>query len=498
MSKRSDTLVRMTTTPARFPDGFLLGAATASYQIEGGAKEGGRGPSIWDTFCATPGKVVGGDNGDVACDHFHRWSEDVDMMVELGLEAYRFSIAWPRVQPGGTGEFNAEGIAFYRGLVDRLLAEGIKPLITLYHWDLPQELDDEGGWLSRDTVDAFVVYATRMAQEFGADVDMWTTFNEPWVSSFVGYGAGAHAPGHADDAEALTAAHHLNLAHARAYKAIKAVAPNAQVGMVNNCHVPRPWDPSSEGDRAAAAHIDALANTMFHQPFTLGTYPEVLKPNTAHITDWSFVHDGDLEEMHGAVDWFGINYYASHVVRHNPNKGVEVSELATLADGHKAGANTCWPGDEEIEFMPPTGKVTAMGWNVDPSAFHAHILKTHRETGKPLYVTENGSAWDDVVDEDGRVRDADRIDYLHGHLDAVLKAIAEGADVRGYMAWSLMDNFEWAQGYAKRFGIVRVDYDTLERRWKDSAYYYREVVRRRELVPAEEADALAATPPRTF
>ncbi|WP_084038199.1 glycoside hydrolase family 1 protein [Demequina sp. NBRC 110053] len=488
----------MTTTPSRFPDGFLLGAATASYQIEGGAREGGRGPSIWDTFSATPGKVVGGDNGDVACDHFHRWAEDIDMMVELGLEAYRFSIAWPRVQPGGTGEFNPEGIAFYRGIVDRLVEKGIKPLITLYHWDLPQELEDRGGWLSRETVDAFVPYAVRMVEEFGVDVEMWTTFNEPWVSSFVGYGAGAHAPGHADDVEALTAAHHLNLAHARAYRAMKAVNADIQVGLVNNCHTPRPWDPSNPKDIAAAAHIDALANTMWHQPFIEGSYPEVLAPNTAHLTDWSFVHDGDLAEMKGAVDWFGINYYASHVVRHNPNKAAAQSELATLADGHKAGANSPWAGDEEIEFMPPTGKRTAMGWNVDPSAFHAHLLKTHRETGKPLYVTENGSAWDDVVDEDGRVRDADRVDYLHGHLDAVLKAIAEGADVRGYMAWSLMDNFEWAQGYAKRFGIVRVDYDTLERRWKDSAYYYREVLRRRELVPAEEAERLADTPPRTF
>jgi len=488
----------MTTTPSHFPADFLFGAATASYQIEGGVREGGRGTSIWDTFCEQPGAVVGGDNGDVACDHFHKWGSDIDMMTEMGLQAYRFSIAWPRVQPLGTGEFNEEGIAFYRGIIDRLKEKGIKPFLTLYHWDLPQALDDQGGWLSRDTIDAFVLYAHRMAEEFGADVEMWTTFNEPWVAAFVGYGAGAHAPGHADDAEALQVAHHLNLAHARAYKAIKSVAPGAQVGLVNNCHIPRPWDPSSEKDRAASAHIDALANTMFHEPFTHGTYPEILKPNTAHITDWSFVHDGDLAQMKDAVDWFGVNYYASHMVRHNANKVAHSTKLATLADGHKAGANSPWPGDEEIEFMPLTGKLTSMGWNLDPSALHAHLLKIHRETGKPIYVTENGSAWDDAVDADGRVRDADRIEYFRGHIDAVGKAIAEGADVRGYMAWSLMDNFEWAQGYAKRFGMVWVDYQSLERRWKDSAYWYAETVRRRQVVPVEETESLAATPPRTI
>ncbi|MFV0632493.1 GH1 family beta-glucosidase [Demequina sp.] len=488
----------MTTTPQKFPDGFLLGAATASYQIEGGVNEGGRGRSIWDTFCATPDKVVGGDNGDVACDHFHRWQEDVDMMEEMGLDAYRFSIAWPRVQPGGTGEFNAEGIDFYRGLIDRLKAKGITPLITLYHWDLPQELEDEGGWLSRDTVDAFVTYAVRMVEEFGADVLTWTTFNEPWVSSFVGYGAGAHAPGRADAVEALIAAHHLNLAHGRAYQAMKAVNPDIQIGLVNNCHTPRPWDPSNPKDREASAHIDALANTMFHEPFIEGTYPAILKPNTAHLTDWSFVHEGDLDEMKGRVDWFGVNYYASHLVRFNAHKGTPESEVATLADGHKAGAGTAWPGDEQIEFMMPPGKLTAMGWNIDPSALHAHLLKIHRETGKPIYVTENGSAWDDVVDADGRVRDADRVAYLEAHLKAVINAAEEGADVRGYLAWSLMDNFEWAQGYAKRFGIVRVDYDTLERRWKDSAYFYREVLRTRAVPSADAVDEFADTPPRTF
>ena len=481
-----------------FPQDFLLGAATAAYQIEGAATEGGRGPSIWDTFTHTPGNVTGGDTGDVACDHYHRWERDIDMMVDLGLQAYRFSIAWPRVQPTGTGEFNPEGIAFYRALVTRLRERGITPLATLYHWDLPQALEDAGGWLSRGTVDAFVTYATRMAEELGEDVLTWATFNEPWVSSFVGYGSGAHAPGHADDAEGLTAAHHLLLAHARAYRAMKAVRPDLRVGIVNNSHTPRPWDPSNPADRAAADHIDALANRMFHEPLTHGTYPEILRPNTAHLTDWSFVHEGDLDEMRDTVDWCGVNFYASHVVRHNPAKAAASSTVATLADGHKAGANSPWPGDEQIEFMTPPGRLTAMGWNVDPGALHAHLLKIHRETGRPLYVTENGGAWDDVLDADGRVRDVDRVSYLHDHLQAVLAAIGEGADVRGYMAWSLMDNFEWAQGYAKRFGLVRVDYATQERRWKDSAYWYRETLRRRAPLPIGELEAHVETPARTY
>ena len=481
-------------TSSQFPDGFLFGAATASYQIEGGAFEGGRGPSIWDTFTRVPGAIVGGDNGDVASDHFHRWETDIDMMADLGLQAYRFSIAWPRVQPLGTGAFNDEGIAFYRGIIDRLRTKGIRPFVTLYHWDLPQALDDTGGWLSRETVDAFVAYATRMIEEFGDAVEFWSTFNEPWVSAFIGYGSGAHAPGHQNHAEALTVAHHLNLAHARAYAAMKAVKPEAQVGLVNNVHVPRPWDPSSAQDLAASAHIDALANRMFHEPFVTGTYPAVLKPNTAHLTDWSFVHDGDLDEMRGAVDWFGVNYYASQVVRHNAHNTREVSALATLADGHKAGGNTSWPGDEEIEFMPPAGERTAMGWNIDPSAFHSHLMRIHRDTGKPIYVTENGSAWVDVVDADGRVRDTDRVKYFESHLAAVKTAIDEGADVRGYMAWSLMDNFEWAQGYAKRFGIVHVDYKTQVRTWKDSAYWYRETIRNRALAPIVGIDSLVETP----
>ncbi|WP_082092265.1 glycoside hydrolase family 1 protein [Demequina pelophila] len=485
----------MTTT---FPPGFLLGAATASYQIEGGVAEGGRGPSIWDTFSHTPGAIVGGDTGDVACDHFHRWERDVDMMADLGLEAYRFSIAWPRVQPGGAGAFNGEGIAFYSRLVDRLVAKGIRPMATLYHWDLPQELQDAGGWLSRDTADAFVTYAVRMVEELGDRIGIWATFNEPWVSAFVGYGSGAHAPGTADEAESLTAAHHLLLAHGRAARAIKAVRPDLRVGIVNNAHTPRPWDPSHDRDLAASAHIDALGNRMFHEPFTRGAYPQVLLDNTAHVTDWSFVHPGDLEQMRGTVDWFGVNYYASHLVRHNAAKPAHASSVATLADGHPVAEGTCWPADQEIEFMPLPGPHTAMGWNVDPGAFTAHLLRLQRDYGLPLYVTENGSAWDDAVDPDGRIRDLDRVRYAHDHLLAVLDAVAQGADVRGYMAWSLMDNFEWAQGYAKRFGIVRVDYDTLVRTWKDSAYFYRECVARRAVVPLGELEACVETPPRSY
>jgi beta-glucosidase len=465
-----------------FPEAFQFGAATAAYQIEGGVAEGGRGPSIWDVFAHTPGAVQGGETGDVACDHFHRWREDVDLMADLGLQAYRFSIAWSRVQPTGTGAFNAEGIAFYSDLVDRLLARGIRPMITLYHWDLPQALEDRGGWPTRATVDAFVAYAERMVLELGDRVDSWATFNEPWVASFVGYAAGAHAPGRTDDADALAAAHHMNLAHARAYRAIKAARPTAEVGIVNNSHTPRPWDPSNPKDLEAAAYIDALTNGTFQEPFVHGRYPELLRAGTAHLTDWSFVLAGDLEEMSGTVDWFGVNYYASHVVRHNPGKRGAAPAVATLADG-RAESRSAWPGDDDIEFMPAPGGPTAMGWNVDPSALHAHLLKLHRETRAPIIVTENGSAWDDHVEPDGRVRDAARIAYFHDHLRAVEAAIADGADVRGYLAWSLMDNFEWALGYSKRFGLIRVEEGTLERRWKDSAHWYRDVIRGRAVIP---------------
>ena len=480
------------TEPA-FPTDFLFGASTASYQIEGGVKEGGRTPSIWDTFSHTPGIVFEGDTGDEACDHYNRYVDDIAAMAELGLTAYRFSMAWPRIQPGGKGEFSEEGFAYYHRILDELDRHGITPLVTLYHWDLPQELEDEGGWPERATVDAFVAYARRTVEEFKDRVTYWTTFNEPWCTAFLGYGSGAHAPGRSEPANSLAAAHHLNLAHGLAYAAIKEVHPAAQVSIVLNSHLPRPWNVADERDVTAAQKIDALANRIFIDPYTKGAYPADLLEFTAGLTDWSFVRDGDLDAIKGTLDVVGVNYYSSHIVRHHDGPRVGTGE-----DGHKTTRFSCWPGADDVQFMPLVGKRTTMGWNVDPSGFHAHLLRIQRDFGLPMIVTENGASWPDEVSEDGRIRDIDRSTYLHDHLQALLRAREEGADVRGYMAWSFMDNFEWAYGYSKRFGLLRVDYRSQQRTWKDSAYWYQETIRNRAVAPLDVIDSLVPSPPKSF
>jgi beta-glucosidase len=476
-----------------FPSDFLFGAATASYQIEGGVKEGGRSPSIWDTFAATPGRVLDGDTGEVACDHYNRYADDVAAMAEIGLTAYRFSMAWPRIQPKGSGDFNQEGFDFYHRLFDELEKHNITPLVTLYHWDLPQDLEDKGGWPERMIVDRFVEYARRTAEEFKDRAVYWTTFNEPWCTAFLGYGSGAHAPGRSDHADSLAAAHHLNLAHGLAYHAIKDVHPEAHVSVVLNSHLPRPWNIADPADVEAARKIDALANRAFIDPLVKGSYPADLLDFTKDITDWSFVKEGDLDAIKDTVDVIGVNYYSSHSVRHRVGPRVDTGE-----DGHKTTRFSCWPGADDVEFMPLVGKRTTMGWNVDPSGFHAHLMRIARDFDVPIIVTENGASWPDEVDEDGRIRDEDRYRYYHDHLSAVLRARAEGADIRGYMAWSLMDNFEWGWGYSKRFGMMRVDYASLARTWKDSAYWYRETIRSRTVTPLENIEELVETPPRSY
>ncbi|MCB2411760.1 beta-glucosidase [Demequina sp. TTPB684] len=478
---------------SEFPDDFFFGASTASYQIEGGAAEGGRLPSIWDTFAHAQGRTLNGDSGDVACDHFHRYAEDIKAMAEIGLTAYRFSMAWPRIQPTGDGDFNQEGFAFYHRILDELAKYNIEPLVTLYHWDLPQSLEDAGGWPERAIVDRFVEYAERTVAEFKDKVTYWTTFNEPWCTAFLGYSSGAHAPGRSEPAASLAAAHHLNLAHGLAYKAIKNVHPDAKVSIVLNSHLPRPWNVADPRDVAVAQKIDALANRIFIDPYTLGQYPEVLLESTSKLTDWSFVHEGDLDAIKGTIDVLGVNYYSSHMVRFNDSPHRLSGE-----DGHKTTVHSCWPGADDAEFMPLIGKRTTMGWNVDPSGFHAHLMRMHRDTGLPMIVTENGASWPDEVSEDGRIRDVDRYTYLHDHMGALLRAREEGADVRGYMAWSLMDNFEWAYGYSKRFGMLRVDYTTQERTWKDSAYWYQETIRNRAITPLDAVQSLVNTPPRAY
>ena len=456
-----------------FPKDFLFGSATASYQIEGAVAEDGRTPSIWDTFSHTPGKVMNGDTGDRAVDHYHRMPADVALMKDLGLQAYRFSVAWPRIQPNGAGAFNSRGIDFYSRLVDELLAADIKPIVTLYHWDLPQELEDAGGWASRATAEAFAPYAASLARALGDRVHVWTTLNEPWCAAYLGYASGVHAPGRTNGADALAAVHHLNLAHGLAIQAIRAELPEAKMSVTHNLHVIRPADPHSEDDLDVVRRLDALGNRAFLEPELEGRYPEDLIADTAKVTDWSFVRDGDLETIHQPLDILGVNYYTTSIAR----KWDGVSPR-TLEDGHKPSEHTAWVGVDDVDFVLEAGRRTRMGWLVEPAGLTELLLRTSKTyPGLPLMVTENGAAFDDTVSEDGQVHDEQRLDYVREHLGAVRDAIDSGADVRGYQLWSLLDNFEWAWGYDRRFGIIRVDYDTQERTIKDSARFYADVIR---------------------
>ncbi|MEE6296671.1 GH1 family beta-glucosidase [Georgenia wangjunii] len=476
----------MDTAPLDLPDDFLWGAATAAYQIEGAADSGGRGPSIWDTFSRVPGATLGGDTGDVAADHYHRWEEDVALMVRLGLRAYRLSISWSRVQPGGTGPLNAEGVAFYRRLLDALRDAGIAPVVTLYHWDLPAELEEAGGWTNRATAYAFAEYARHMARELGSRVSLWTTLNEPWCSAFLGYAAGVHAPGRTEPAAALAAAHHLNLAHGLGAQAIRAeLGEEAQVAVSLNLHVTHPADPTSSADLDAVAQIDAVGNHVFLGPIMDGSYPRRLLRDTAGVSDWSFVQPGDLTITRQRLDVLGVNYYSTQRVRRFSGEG-----RPERADGHGGGAGSPWVAADDVEFLAQPGPHTAMGWNIAPEAL-SELLRALDNTypDLPLMVTENGAAFDDEP-TGGRVHDAARVAYLRGHIAAVADARAAGVDVRGYFVWSLLDNFEWAYGYSKRFGIVYVDYATGERTPKDSARWYRELVRTGALPRVEDAGAL--------
>ncbi len=471
-----------------FPDSFVWGAATASYQIEGAVTEGGRGPSIWDTYSATPGKTFEGHTGAVAADHYHRTEQDVAMMKELGLDAYRFSLAWPRIQPTGSGAFNQAGLDFYDRLIDQLLEAGIDPVATMYHWDLPQGLEDAGGWPARDTALRFGDYAHKVVETYRDRVKIWTTLNEPWCSAYLGYGSGVHAPGRTDGADALAAVHHLNLAHGLGAQAVRDVLGEAAtLSLTLNLHVMRPDDPSSPSDLDAVRKADALANRAFLNPVLDGFYPEDLLADTASVTDWSFVRDGDLEITHSGLDVLGVNFYSTQRVTKFTG-----DHPRSMADGHGASTHSAWPGADDVEFLPQPGPYTEMGWNIDPSGMTELLLDLHHTYPElPLMITENGAAFPDaVIVDEGRVRDTDRVSYLYRHLDAVGDAMDAGADVRGYFVWSLMDNFEWGYGFSKRFGIVRIDYDTLERHWKDSAYWYRELTRTHTLPAVESASDL--------
>ncbi|WP_228973830.1 GH1 family beta-glucosidase [Streptomyces sp. DH12] len=457
-----DARPRPLTGPA-FPTGFRWGTATAAYQIEGAAAEDGRTPSIWDTFSRTPGKVRNGDTGDIAADHYHRMAEDVALMRDLGVTDYRFSVAWPRVQPTGRGPAAQKGLDFYRRLVDELRAAGIRPVATLYHWDLPQELEDAGGWPHRETAERFGEYASLVAGALGDRVATWTTLNEPWCAAFLGYASGVHAPGRTDPAASLRAAHHFNLAHGLAVAALRAALPaSTEVSLTLNLHAVRPLT-GSAADRDAVRRVDALGNRVFLDPVFHGRLPEDLVADTAELTDWSFVRDGDLAVASAPVDSLGINYYSPTVVAAGTHEGPSP-----------------WPGAERhVRFEPAPGPRTAMDWPVDADGLHELLTRLRDELPHvPLMVTENGAAYDDYADPSGQVHDPERVAYLHQHLAAVHRALADGVDVRGYFLWSLLDNFEWAYGYGKRFGIVHVDFASQRRTPKDSARWYRDVIAR--------------------
>ncbi|RAG84298.1 beta-glucosidase [Streptacidiphilus pinicola] len=459
-------------TDRQFPPGFIWGTATAAYQIEGAAAVDGRSPSIWDTFSHTPGKVVGGDTGDVAADHYRRWPDDVELMTRLGVGAYRFSVSWSRVQPTGTGPANKRGLDFYRALVDDLLSRGIQPCLTLYHWDLPQELEDAGGWPERETAYRFAEYAELVASALGDRVRLWTTLNEPWCSAFLGYSSGVHAPGRTDPVASLKAAHHLNLGHGLAVKALRAGLPTeAQVSVTLNPAYTRPFS-DAPADVDAARRIDALATRVFTGPMLEGAYPADLLADTASLTDWSFVRDGDTATSNQPLDSVGLNYYSPTLVSAASGHGPRV-----MADGHKPSEFSAWPAADDVDFHQAPGDRTAMGWSIDPAGMYELLMRfTRAYPALPLLITENGAAYDDKPGTDGSVHDPERIAYLHSHLDAVRRAMADGADVRGYFLWSLLDNFEWAYGYSKRFGAVHVDYATQQRTLKSSALWYADLI----------------------
>lgn len=453
---------------APFPTGFRWGAATAAYQIEGAAGEGGRGPSIWDTFCRTPGKVLGGDTGDVAVDHYHRFTEDVALMSDLGLTAYRFSISWSRVQPSGTGAFNREGLDFYRRLVDTLLEAGIEPWPTLYHWDLPQPLEDKGGWPERETAHRFAEYAAHVHAALGDRVHHWTTVNEPWCAAFLGYASGEHAPGRLDPSASLLAAHHLMLGHGLAVEAMRARNPDNRFGAAVNLYAVSPAtdDPA---DVDAARRIDGLQNRLFLDPLLLGRYPEDVLADTAGC---GFAPaDADLAVINQPIDQLGINYYSRHTVAGTPGEAAQTASSPF-------STHSPWVGSDHVRFVPTGRPVTGMGWEIDAGGLYEVLTRLHREyPAVPLYITENGAGYDETLDGNGTVQDEGRITYIDAHLRACHTAIADGVPLRGYFTWSLLDNFEWAWGYSKRFGLVHVDYATQRRVPKDSARWYAGVIR---------------------
>jgi beta-glucosidase len=437
----------------QFPKNFTWGAATSSYQIEGSTQIDGRGQSIWDTFAATPGKTRNGENGDPGCDHYNRWASDLDLMKDMGLEAYRFSVAWPRVIPNGRGQVNEKGMAFYERLVDGLLERGITPWLTMYHWDLPQALEDKGGWPNRDTVHAFEEYAQVLSHRLGDRVKHWITHNEPWCTAFLGYGIGQFAPGLKDKKLELQTAHHLLLSHGLSVPIIRENSKDAQVGMAPNLWPIYPASDSSE-DEMAANRMDGFANRWYLDPIYGRGYPQDMLEAYAQVLPK--ILDGDLEKIAVPTDFLGVNYYIRHVVKHAAN-------------------------ENGFEMVQTDLERTDMGWEIYPDGLRELMVRLHNDYPvKSLIITESGACFDDTLVE-GQIDDEGRRKYLERHLESAHAAIQEGAPLDGYFAWSLMDNYEWAEGYARRFGLVHVDFVTQERTIKKSGLYYRNFLRAGEL-----------------
>ncbi|MFD9962829.1 GH1 family beta-glucosidase [Amycolatopsis sp. NPDC058986] len=433
-----------------FPPDFLWGVSTSAFQIEGATKEGGRGPSIWDTFTVTEGKVARGEHADVAADHYHRYPEDVALMAELGVGAYRLSVAWPRIQPTGKGAPNPEGLSFYDKLIDAVCEAGIAPVVTLYHWDSPQAIEDDGGWLSRDTADRFAEYAAILGERFADRVKLWIPLNEPMVMSIYGYAIGEYAPGRTLLLDAVPTAHHQALAHGKAVQALRAAGATG-IGTANN-HSPIWPAADTPADRAAGEWLDALINRLYADPVLLGRYPEQLHP---HLPE-GFADD--LPTIAQPLDFYGVNYY-------------EPQGVAAPGEGNPL----------PFELRPIEGyPMTTNDSPIVPHGLRELLVSFHeryREKLPPVHITENGCSFADEVGEDGAVHDPERVDFLAGHLGAVREAMDAGVDVRGYFVWSLLDNFEWSKGYAPRFGLVHVDYETQRRTPKDSFHWYRKLVR---------------------
>lgn len=472
-----------------FPTDFLFGAATAAYQIEGAAFEDGRTASIWDAFSRVPGAVIGADNGDVACDHYHRYRGDVALMKDLGLETYRFSTSWSRVRPDG-GPVNAKGIDFYERLVDELLRAGIRPWLTLYHWDLPQTLEEQGGWTVRETSERFAEYALSVHDALGDRVSDWTTLNEPWCSSFLSYTGGIHAPGRFSIGDGMLASHHLLRGHGLVVEELRRRDPALNLGITLNLTVAEAADPAKPDDIDAARRIDGQFNRWFLDPIFRGSYPEDIVSDIRAVDPDAVarfeaaVHPGDVDTISQHLDVLGVNYYHGEFVG-----GSAPADPPLPGDAPTDRVvGSPWPAGDGIHWYERGLPRTAMHWEVQPAGLTVLLERVWdeyaKDAGTALFVTENGAAFDDetvVEDGDVRVHDADRVEFLRGHLGAILDAADAGVDVRGYFYWSLLDNFEWAWGYDKRFGLIRVDYATQERTFKDSALEYRRVIAARAI-----------------